>query len=121
MERVLVTAAPRRRYPYCDVVVGLAWSEDPKSYTGDSVATGRAPRTRQVKGDDPDKKEYPGPPGWGLGIRLKTSPPKKIYLLRGFLNLTLDRHTVSNIFVWKLLILETGQKQHRRHSMGKDL
>jgi hypothetical protein len=21
----------------------------------------------QVKGDDPDKKGYPGPPGWGLG------------------------------------------------------
>jgi hypothetical protein len=20
--------------------------------------------------DDPDKKEYPGPPGWGLGMRV---------------------------------------------------
>jgi hypothetical protein len=41
-------------------------------------ATGRASHARQVKGDDPDKKGYPGPPGWGLGVRL-TSPPRKIY------------------------------------------
>jgi hypothetical protein len=26
-----------RRYPYFDVVVGLAWSHDPKSYAGGSV------------------------------------------------------------------------------------
>jgi hypothetical protein len=30
------TFAPRR-YPYFDVVVGLAWSHDPKSYAGGSV------------------------------------------------------------------------------------
>jgi hypothetical protein len=35
---------------------------------------------RQVKGDDPDKKGYPGPPGWGLGVRLTTPPRKKILL-----------------------------------------
>jgi len=29
-------------------------------------ATGRASHARQVKGDDPDKKGYPGPPGGGL-------------------------------------------------------
>jgi len=28
--------------------------------------TGRASHARQVKGDDPDKKGYPGPPNWGL-------------------------------------------------------
>jgi len=32
--------------------------------------------TKQVKGDDPDKKWYLGPPGSGLGVRL-TAPPKK--------------------------------------------
>jgi len=32
-----------------------------------AYATGRASHARQVKGDDPDKKGYPGPPGWGLG------------------------------------------------------
>jgi hypothetical protein len=34
---------------------------------GSIVATGRASHASQVKGDDPDKKGYPGPPGWGLG------------------------------------------------------
>jgi hypothetical protein len=43
-----------------------------------AYATGRASRARQVKGDDPDKKGYPGPPGWGLGVRL-TMPPVKKY------------------------------------------
>jgi hypothetical protein len=42
-----------------------------------AYATGRASHARQVKGDDPDKKGYPGPPGWGLGVRLTTSPCKK--------------------------------------------
>ena len=41
-----------------------------------AYATGRASHARQVKGDDPDKKGYPGPPGWGLGMRLTTSPRK---------------------------------------------
>jgi hypothetical protein len=43
-----------------------------------ACATGRASLARQVKGDDPDKKGYPGPPGWGLGVRL-TIPPHKKY------------------------------------------
>jgi hypothetical protein len=30
-----------------------------------AYATGRASHARQFKGDDPDKKGYPGPPGWG--------------------------------------------------------
>jgi hypothetical protein len=29
--------ASARRYPYFDVVVGLVWSRDPKSYAGGSV------------------------------------------------------------------------------------
>jgi hypothetical protein len=37
-------------YPYFDVVVGLVWSHDPKSYAGGSVGYW------QVKGEDPDKK-----------------------------------------------------------------
>ena len=31
-----------------------------------AYATGRASHARQVKGDDPDKKGYPGLPGWGV-------------------------------------------------------
>ena len=51
-------------YPYFDEVVGLAWSNDPESYAGGSDATGMASCAREVKGDDPDKKGYPGPPRW---------------------------------------------------------
>jgi hypothetical protein len=43
-------------------------------------ATGRASHAREVKGDDPDKKGYCGPPGGGLGMRLTTSHHKKILL-----------------------------------------
>jgi hypothetical protein len=31
-----------------------------------AYATGRASHARQVQGDDPDKKEYPGHPGVGI-------------------------------------------------------
>ena len=33
---------------------------------GGRIATGRASDVGQVKGDDPDRKRCPGPPGWGL-------------------------------------------------------
>jgi hypothetical protein len=42
------------KVPYFDVVVGLAWSNDPESYAGGSVATGTASDAGQVKGDDSD-------------------------------------------------------------------
>jgi hypothetical protein len=48
-------------YPYFAIVVGLAWSNDPESDGSGSVAAGRASNAGQVKGDDPDKKVYPGP------------------------------------------------------------
>jgi hypothetical protein len=64
---VRTTHITHRRYLYFDVVVGLAFSNDPESYAGGSVATGRASHAGQVKGDDPDKKGYPGYPGGGLG------------------------------------------------------
>jgi hypothetical protein len=41
-------------------------------------ATGRASHARQVKGDDPDKKGYPGSPGWVLGVGLTTPHSKKL-------------------------------------------
>ena len=58
--------------------VGLASSNGPQSHAGGTVATGRASHAEQVKGAAPDEKEYPGPPGWGLGVRPTTSIRKKL-------------------------------------------
>jgi hypothetical protein len=33
---IFVTVAPRRRYPYFDIVAGLVWSYDPESNGGSS-------------------------------------------------------------------------------------
>jgi len=69
-----------QRYSYSDAVVGLVWPNDPESYDGSSTATGRASHARQVKGDDPDKKRHPGPPGWGLDMRQTTPPHKNMFV-----------------------------------------
>jgi hypothetical protein len=34
------------------------------------------------KGDDPDKKGYPGPPGWGFGVGLTTPQSKKLIVTK---------------------------------------
>jgi hypothetical protein len=49
----------------------------PRAMLAVVYATGRAFHARQVKGDGPDKKEYPLPPGWALGVGLATPPHKK--------------------------------------------
>jgi hypothetical protein len=59
-------------------MAGLAWSYSSESYAGGSVATGRDCHAGRVKGDDPDKKGYPGPPGWVLGVWLTTLPHKTL-------------------------------------------
>jgi hypothetical protein len=64
-----------QRYPYFDTVVRLVWSDDPESYAG-GMATGTAFHARQLKGDDPDKKGYLGPPAWGFGMGLTITPQK---------------------------------------------
>ena len=46
---------------------GLERSNDPESYAGGSVATGRVSLAGQVEGDDPDIERHPGPPGQGVG------------------------------------------------------
>jgi hypothetical protein len=50
---VAMNIMPHRSYPYLEVVVGLAWSNDPESYASGSIATDRASHAGQVKGDDP--------------------------------------------------------------------
>jgi hypothetical protein len=47
-----------------------------------AYATGRASDVRQVKGDDPDKKGCPGPPGWGFGVGLTTPHSKKLFVTK---------------------------------------
>jgi hypothetical protein len=59
-------------------VVELAWSSDPDNYASSSVANNRVFHAGQVKDDDPVEKRYPGPSGWGLGVRPTTSSGKKI-------------------------------------------
>jgi hypothetical protein len=60
-------------YPYFDIMVmGLAWANGPE------CCAGRIFHAKWVKGDDPDKKEYPGPPCWGLCLRLTTAHLKKV-------------------------------------------
>jgi hypothetical protein len=52
----------------------------PRAILAVAYTTGRASHARQVKGDDPDKKGYPDPPGWGFGVGLTTPHSKKVLL-----------------------------------------
>jgi hypothetical protein len=50
-----------------------------------AYATGRASHAKHVKGDDPDEKRYPGPPGWGggvFGVGLTTPHIKKLIVTK---------------------------------------
>jgi len=53
--------------PYFVVVVGPVWSNDPESYASGSISIDRASLSREVEGDDTERKGYPAPPGWELG------------------------------------------------------
>jgi len=67
-------------------VVGLAFSNDSESYAGGSLATGRACRARQIKGDNPNNKGYPGPPVWWVSVEVTTPSHRKYVLLRNSYN-----------------------------------
>jgi hypothetical protein len=54
----------------------------PRAILAVVYATGRASHARQVKGDDPDKKGIPGPPGWGFGVGLTTPHSKKLIVTK---------------------------------------
>jgi hypothetical protein len=54
----------------------------PRAMLAVAYATGRASHVRQVKGDDPDKKGYPSPPGWGFGVGLTTPHSKKLIVTK---------------------------------------
>ena len=72
----------------------FAGCNDPESYAGSSVATGRANLARQAKGEHTDKERYTGPPGWGLGRWASTpSPEKKTHMLKN-LDIGSEKRTV---------------------------
>ena len=54
----------------------------PRAMLAVAYATGRASHARQVKGDDPDKKGYPGPTGWGFRVGLTTPHSKKLIVTK---------------------------------------
>jgi hypothetical protein len=54
----------------------------PRNMLAVAYATGRASLAKQAKGDDPDKKGYPGPPVWGFGVRLATPHSKKLIVTK---------------------------------------
>jgi hypothetical protein len=54
----------------------------PRAMMAVAYATGRASHARQGKGDYPDKKRYPGPPGWGVGVGLTTPHSKKLIVTK---------------------------------------
>jgi len=51
------------------------WSNNPYSYAGGSVATGRIFRASQVDGDDPDKKVIPWSSRLGFGCEADNFAP----------------------------------------------
>jgi hypothetical protein len=54
----------------------------PRAMLAVAYATGRVSHARQVKGDEPDKKGHPGPPGWGLCVGLTTPNIKKLIVTK---------------------------------------
>jgi hypothetical protein len=63
----------------------------PRAMLAVAYAIGRNSHARQVKVDDPEKKGYPGPPGWGFGVGLTTPHSKKIIVTKVEQREKLDR------------------------------
>jgi hypothetical protein len=102
---------PPRRYPYFDVVVGLCVVTIPRALLAVPYATGRVSHSRQVKGDDPDKKGYPGPTGWWFGVGLTTPHSKKLIIMMDGKGLRRWRELVTDRKKWKDIV-----RQAKAHS-----
>jgi len=83
-----------------------------------TLATGRATLAGEFEGDDPDERGYRGPPGWGLGVRLTTSPRKKSIATKPYneprnaMNTRRRQRTTDLTFgTWNVqTVLQSGQK-----------
>lgn len=104
-------ATCNRWYPYFDV----PGSEYPDSYASGKVAAGRVFHGRHAKGNDPDEKGYPSPPGWVLGV-LGVSP-----ITSPRINKCMQRNP-QRCFGWnreewrRLLKVARAQKGLQRHT-----
>ena len=56
-----------QKCPYFVAVVGPVCSNDLNSCASSSISTDGTSHAAEVESDDPEKKGYPAPPGWGLG------------------------------------------------------
>jgi len=94
---------------------------NPRAMLAVAYTTSRASHARQVKGDDPDKKGYPGPTGWGLGAGLTTLSCKNQNVAKNSVNetgphswkrLTMqskEMNTVMRFGTWNVhTLLQTG-------------
>jgi hypothetical protein len=63
----------------------------PRAMLAVAYVTGRASHARQVKGDDPDKKGYPGLPVWRFGVGLTIPHSKKLIVTKVERKKKLDR------------------------------
>ena len=79
-----------------DVVVALAWPEDPEGFADGRVATVRICHARRVNGDDPAEKGYTGRPGWVFGVR-PTSPHIKKF---GEKPSNITSHGTDDMMIW---------------------
>jgi len=75
-----------------------------------AYANGKTSHAREVKDDNPDKKGYPGPPGWELGVRLTTPPSKKNIFFRNLKEMKLDGYWQQHWAIYKSLRLRTRNK-----------
>jgi hypothetical protein len=83
-------------------------------------ATGRVSHARQAKGDDPDRKGYPGTPGWGFGVGLTIPNSKKCIVMKVEQRNKLDRFNDDGRR-WRELVIDRARwrgtvRQAKAHS-----